>query len=90
MTSSSQWAFLPHRRRTYGLDGAIVLCVLDWWKNETRISPNRNDVTKKQVAPKMYNEHTTHLLLETQVRLEFFYASYLFESLLWLKVLKFP
>jgi hypothetical protein len=47
-----------------------------WWKIKTRvINPNRINVTKKCVAPKVHEEHATHLLLETRVRHELFHAS---------------
>jgi hypothetical protein len=28
-------------------DETIVFCVVDWWKNETMVSPNENEITKK-------------------------------------------
>ncbi len=34
------------------------------WNNETRVSPNKLDVTRKHIiAPKVYEEHATHLYL---------------------------
>jgi hypothetical protein len=32
------------------------------WNNETKVSPNKLDVTRKHIiAPKVYEEHATHL-----------------------------
>jgi len=46
------------------LDMAVVSCMLDWWSKETQVSPNKYDVTKKFIVPKIYEEHVTHLLLD--------------------------
>ncbi len=32
-----------------------------------RVNPNQSNVTKKRIVPKVFEEHATHLLLETQV-----------------------
>jgi hypothetical protein len=42
--------------------------VLEWWNTETRVNPNKLDVTRKSITLKVYEEHATHLLFETHVK----------------------
>jgi hypothetical protein len=41
--------------------------IVTWWLMETWVSPNKKDVTCKWVGPKLYEEHATHFLLESQI-----------------------
>lgn len=59
---------LAERRKRDGLPNSIKDLVVAWWTTETRVSPNKKDVTRKRLAPKVYEKHPTHLLLESEVR----------------------
>jgi hypothetical protein len=37
------------------------------------VRPDKFNVTNKLITPKVYEEHATHLLLETQVKMTFSY-----------------
>ncbi len=58
---------LPQRRRRDGVLSGTRDLVIAWWSSETRVSPNKKDVTRKRLGPKVYDVHATHLLLESQV-----------------------
>ena len=60
---------LPERRRRDVIPSETKELVFTWWSSETRVSPNKKDVTRKRLGPKVYNHHATHLLLESQVRI---------------------
>jgi hypothetical protein len=62
------WALLTQRQQSNVLHEAMVSCILNWWNNETRVIPNKHDATKDCIAPKVYEEHVTHLVLESQVK----------------------
>jgi hypothetical protein len=53
----------------------MVFYILNLWNNETRVNPNKHDATKNYIAPKVDEQHVTHLLLEIQVNKLFFYAN---------------
>lgn len=61
---------LAERRRREGMSHNTKALVNLWWTSETRVSPNKKDVTRKRLGPKMYEQHPTHFLLESQVRFE--------------------
>jgi hypothetical protein len=46
----------------------MVSCILNWWNNETKVNPNKQDATNDCITLKVYEEHVTHLLLEIQVK----------------------
>jgi hypothetical protein len=66
-SGSSLWGLPKRRQRSDGLDGETVAHVVQWWSSETRVSPRKKDVVNKWLAPKQYEQHTTHFLTETQV-----------------------
>ncbi len=67
-SGSSQWALFIQKQWVDYLDEITISYMIDWWRSEARINPNRIDVTRKHIATKVYEKHATHLLLETQVR----------------------
>ena len=48
-----------------GLDEKHI--IIKWWILETRVSPNKKDVTRKQMSASVRDEKPTHYLQETQV-----------------------
>ena len=48
-----------------GLDEKQI--IIKWWILETRVSPNKKDVTRKRISASIRDEKPTHYLQETQV-----------------------
>jgi hypothetical protein len=42
--------------------------MFSWWSSETRVSPNKKDVTCKSIGPKQHETYATHFLFESQIR----------------------
>ena len=59
---------LCKRQSTHGkLAQEIKDIVITFWIEQTRVSPNKKDVCKRQIGRKHYEEHAVHLLDESQV-----------------------
>jgi hypothetical protein len=41
--------------------------IVNFWISETRNNPNRKDVVKKFISRKVWEQHATHFLKESQV-----------------------
>lgn len=41
--------------------------IIRWWVSETRVSPNKKDVTRKRLSPGVFDEKATQYLQETEV-----------------------
>jgi hypothetical protein len=66
-SGASVWGLRTRRPRSDKLPKITVDKVIDWWSNETRVSPVAKEVTRLRLAPKDYEVHPTHYLCETQV-----------------------
>jgi hypothetical protein len=55
------------RKKTSVLSPAIVTLAVEWWMDETRISPISKDTVQDHVGRNEYNHHPMHLLQETLV-----------------------
>lgn len=55
------------RKRTDGLKEEERIVIITWWVCESRVSPNKKDVTCKRLSPGVFDEKPTHYLQETQV-----------------------
>jgi len=64
------WTLSVRRKKMDGMTAKVKNVVLTWWVSETRVSPNKKDVTRKRIGPGVYDERPTHYLMETQVKLE--------------------
>ena len=56
--------------RTKRVDGIAIdekQIIIRWWISETRVSPNKKDVTRKRISASVRDEKPTHYLQETQV-----------------------
>lgn len=60
------WGLPKRRQRSVVLDAETAIQVIDWWSSQTRVSPQKKDVVNKWLAPKEYEQHATHFLIETQ------------------------
>ena len=65
------WLQDQRRVRCDALPDVVKNIIRKWWEEETTISPNRKDIVRKWVAPKLYIEHATHYLQVSQVTLQF-------------------
>jgi hypothetical protein len=72
---SLRWALITQKQGSDVLHEAMVFFILKWWNNETKLNPNKHDATKDCIAPKVDEQHVTHLLLEIQVNKVFFYVN---------------
>ena len=77
--TSSRYTVPARKKREDGISEEVMAFVLQWWTEETRVSPRRRDVCRKCLGCSSYDTHATHLLLESQVLL--FLSSFL-QSLL--------
>ncbi len=58
-----RWAISCRKKRFDGLLEETKVSIPLWWKNETRMSPNKNIVVPKHFSTKHYEEHATHFLV---------------------------
>ena len=69
-SGSSVWAAPRRRQRFDVLSKVTVNAVRVWWTTKTRVSLNKKEVVRKRIpSSKTVEEHATHYLLESQVRL---------------------
>jgi hypothetical protein len=61
------WSLSVKRKWIDSLSDVIKKVIIDWWTYETRVNPNKKDVTHKKIAASVFDEHPTHHLMETQV-----------------------
>jgi len=58
------------RQKRAGLSEYVKQCVLQWWKLQTKVSPNKKDIVRHRVGRNLWlPPHPTHYLCETQVSL---------------------
>lgn len=62
------FAILERAKRP-GLTELVKGVVKSWWHDQSRVSPNKKDVTRRRVGPNTYVVHATHFLTETQTQL---------------------
>lgn len=58
---------LLERAKRAGLSDYVKEKVHLWWTEQTRVSPNKKDVTKKRTGRSEYDVHATQYFTETQV-----------------------
>lgn len=66
-TDGEAWAKIYRRKRKDTLEQSVVDRVIEWWTDETRVSPCKKDVMNKRVGFKTKISHATHWLEESQV-----------------------
>jgi hypothetical protein len=57
------------RKWTNGLLDVTKKVVINWWTYETRVNPNKKDVTHKRIAIGVFEKRPTHYLMESQVHI---------------------
>jgi len=55
-------------QRSATLSETMKKLMIDWWVQETSISPNRKDVVRRRVGVKNFEIHPKHYLQISQVR----------------------
>jgi len=62
------WSFFLHKKKSDVLSPSVKIVIISWWVLETKISPNKKEITWRQIiAPHVADEKYTHYLMETQV-----------------------
>jgi hypothetical protein len=61
----SPFSLLERRKKQDGVSIKTKSLVILWLTVETRVSPNKKDVTHKCLTQNQYEVHTTHYLLES-------------------------
>jgi hypothetical protein len=61
------WSLLVRKRKIDDCTIDVKNVAIAWWASETRVSHNKDDVTRKCLETGMYDEKPTHFLMETQV-----------------------
>lgn len=56
------WLHDLRRGCSDAISDAVKKIITNWWAEETTVSPNRKDIIRKWIAPKLYVEHATHYL----------------------------
>jgi hypothetical protein len=69
------WVKSDRKRRSDALPPSTVDAVVNFWTEETRVSPCKKDVRRKNLGVKYFITHATHFLEESQVRLLIFLFS---------------
>jgi hypothetical protein len=59
---------VPTRKtREGGIPELVKAAAIQWWSEETMVSPNTKDICRKWLGRNLYDAHPAHLLLESQV-----------------------
>lgn len=61
------WSLSVRKKREDGIPQVVRVLVLKWWAENTRVSPNRKDVTRKRIGSAEFDDKPTHYLMESQV-----------------------
>jgi hypothetical protein len=59
------WTLFVRKQRYDALTLATKATTLAWWIQETRVNPNRRKVTWKCITPNVFDEKSTHFVMET-------------------------
>jgi hypothetical protein len=71
------WAFYDRDKRKDSLSSNTKDLVVQFWTKNTCVNLNMKDVVRRRIALKSWESHATHLLLETQVYVPFYFPIYL-------------
>ncbi len=65
------WKLSLRKKRANNIFLATRNVVIQWWIEESHVSMNKSEVTKKRLGLNIYNEKATHFLMETWVHIYF-------------------
>ncbi len=63
------WSLTIKKKRANGLFDIVKKIIINWWACETRISPNKKDVTQRKPSLVFMKKSPTHYLMETHLPL---------------------
>jgi hypothetical protein len=63
------WLNYKKQKRPYCLAESVKKVVRQWWTDRSIVSPNRKDVVRKCRGVKHYENHATHYLQVSQVKI---------------------
>jgi hypothetical protein len=58
------WKLSLKKRKINNMLPATRNVIVQWWIEETRVSSNKSEVTRKRLGSGIYDEKTTHFLME--------------------------
>jgi len=56
------WLQAQVRVRSDSISNVVKNLISKWWDEETTVSPNRKDIVRRCIAPKVYIEHAIHYI----------------------------
>jgi hypothetical protein len=59
------WSLLVRKCKINGCKIDVKNVAIAWWAFQTRVSPNKDDVMKKCLEVRVYDEKPMHFLMET-------------------------
>jgi hypothetical protein len=59
------WSLSICKIRSDILASETKAIILSWWASKTHMSPNKKEVVRRRLAPKVYEEKPTQYLMET-------------------------
>jgi hypothetical protein len=59
------WSLNVRRKWIDGFSDAAKRIVIDWWIYETRVSPNKKDVTQKRIVIGAFEKCPTHYVMSS-------------------------
>ena len=62
----SRYRTPTRKKKEGGVSKEVRADVLQWWTEETRMTPRRRDVRRIRLGRNLYDTHAAHLLLENQ------------------------
>lgn len=65
--TSTRFGVPSQKKREGGLCSEVKVLVMQWWTEETCVSPQQRDVRRKHLGQNSYDTHTAYLLMESQV-----------------------
>jgi hypothetical protein len=65
--TNMQWAPVVWAKRRDALTKDVIDVVMEFWKNETRVNPNKRDIMKHYIMKNRWEEHAIHFFEKPQV-----------------------
>ena len=74
-TKNELWTFSGRLlRKDKEISEALKSLIKDFWKNNTRVSPNQRDVVRRRIGSQNHDPHAKHFLDSTQTQ---FFAKFI-------------
>jgi hypothetical protein len=63
----NNWGGLPRKCQCDVVNDEDQELIMKWWETSMVVSPNQKDVKRQRIVPKIFEQHATHYLQESQV-----------------------